>query len=231
MNIYALIPARGGSKRLPNKNIKVLGSKTLIELSISTAEESGCFNKIVVSSDSDEILSLASKANAVTHPRSENASKDSASIIEVVLETLNFIKSNGDETPDAIMILQPTSPFRTTESIIKAVDLFVSNSAKHSVVSVSPAKPHPLWTKTLDKQGNISSFISDFDETIQSQGLSDIYALNGLLYLFPVTDFLSSKSFYTTPTKGLIINSSIESLDIDTPDDWAIAEAVYNARI
>ena len=124
MNILAIIPARGGSKGIPHKNIQNLAGKPLIAYTIIAAKKSKLIDKIVVSTDDKKIAKI-SEACGIEVPflRPKNISKDNSSTIEVVKHTLEFLRTNQDYIPDMIIVLQPTSPLRTTRLIDNAIKI------------------------------------------------------------------------------------------------------------
>lgn len=224
MNLLIIIPARGGSKRVEKKNKKTLGGKPLIAWTIDQVV--GIENAtIVVSTDDKDILSIAQAYENITaFRRQAKHATDTSSIINVIEEVLDYF--DGKDTFDAIMLLQPTSPFRTRSAIDEAIKLFQKGCGE-SVVSVSPVRSHPYWCKEV-RDGIIHSFDERFDATVRSQDLPNVYQLNGLIYVSTIYNFRKRQSLYSEKTRALIIKSEEESLDIDTPFDWMMAEAIVN---
>ena len=151
MNVLAIIPARGGSKRIPYKNIQNLAGKPLIAHTIIAAKKSKVIDKIVVSTDDKKIAKI-SEAYGIEVPflRPKNISKDNSPTIEAVKHTLEFLRTNQDYIPDMIIILQPTSPLRTTRSIDNAIKI-LRKSKSSCVITVSKIKKHPssaFWLKS-----------------------------------------------------------------------------------
>jgi len=144
MRILALITARGGSKRLPGKNIKLLGGKPLIEWSIEVAKNIPAICDILVSNDSEDIAEVARNTGAlVPWLRPADLASDTASAVDVALHALNWYERENGKV-DGLMLLQPTSPFRTHETVSRGIILFHENSAC-PIIGVSPAKSHPMW--------------------------------------------------------------------------------------
>jgi len=221
-NILTIIPARGGSKRVAGKNKKVLLNKPLVAWSIeqAIALESMCS---IVSTDDADIADIARECGITSFMRSAEYATDISSVIDVVFEVLDFYESKKQHF-DAVLLLQPTSPFRTTESIKQAIALFEKGGGE-SVVSVSLGSAHPHWCKTVEN-GVLMSFSEGFDASVRSQDLPDVYQLNGSIYLSSVENLKRTQSFYSENTQALIIDSEEETLDIDTPFDWLVAEAI-----
>lgn len=230
MKIFAIIPARAGSKRLRGKNLKLLGDKPLIAWSIEAALQSGCLQRVIVSTEDPETADIARQFGAETpFLRSHELASDTAKVEDVVIEVLKKLEQNKTELPDAALLLQPTSPFRTVNTIQRAVELFKSSNGE-SVVSVSPASSHPNLCRYINEQGEMVKVLPDQPDIKRSQDLPPVYALNGMIYLVSVDHLKREKSFYTPGTKALIVEDPAESLDIDTSFDWFLAESILEKR-
>jgi len=228
--VLALIPARGGSKRIPGKNIRLLGSLPLIAHTIRCARAAGCFSRILVSTDDPTIAEVARvHGGNVPWLRSALNATDASTTIDTILEVIDHMEANGAPMPDALMLLQPTSPFRSVENIHRAVALYRETNGE-SVVSVSPATSHPWWCKRIADNGELLPFLSGIDDGLRSQDLPPAYTLNGSIYLCGITNLRARRSLYSAHTRALVIDSPEEALDIDTPFDWLIAEAICRSR-
>jgi CMP-N-acetylneuraminic acid synthetase len=227
-NCIAIIPARGGSKRLPGKNLRHLGGLPLIGWTIRVAKAAGVFSRIVVSTDdpatADAALALGAE---VPWLRSSENSSDTATSIQVVHEVLRRLLEDENYHPDAVMLLQPTSPFRSREMLREALRRYEA-SGNQSVVSVSPASPPPQWCFTVSDNGELYPWNKDAP-LLRSQDTPPVYCLNGSLYLGSATTLLGTSSFYSEHTQALVVDNEVQSLDIDTPFDFMVAEtAVAN---
>lgn len=228
MKILALITARSGSKRIPDKNIKKLCGRPLINWSIDVAKDVEDICDILVSTDSPIIAEIANKAGAlVPWLRPEDMAIDSASSVDVSLHALDWYQSEVGKV-DGLILLQPTSPFRTKETIKKSIELFFNNKMK-SVIGFSPVNDHPLWCYKLEKD-TMKPFIVDNQEHLQSQDLPPVYITNGSIYLITPDDLRKNKSFYKGDIVPYIIDNPMESLDIDTPWDWEVAEMICKKK-
>lgn len=228
MKVVALIPARAGSKRIAGKNTRPLAGIPLITWSIGGALEAGCFHRVIVSTEDETIADLARESGAeVPWIRPPHLATDTATAVEVARHVVSQLTGERDP-PDALMLLQPTSPFRTTASIRRAIEIF-QLSGGESVVSVSPAKTHPYWCKRVTLGGVLEPFLPAAP-ALQSQDLPPVYQLNGLIYLASVSRLMAGQGFYSDATRALIIGSPEEAIDIDTPLDWSLAEAVAAAK-
>jgi len=217
----ALIPARGGSKGLPGKNIKLLGGVPLIGWTIAAARQSGVFARIVVSTDDGDIARLAREYGAETpFMRPAALSGDSAgsdAVIAHALETLGITRH--------FALLQPTSPFRDGMHIRSAAALLKASEAK-IVLSVTDAKP-PSWLLAMDEAGALTS-ASTADPVERRQDGSGFALPNGAIYLTHSDAFARSGGLPRDGRVGLPMGV-IDSLDIDTAEDFALAEAVVAA--
>jgi CMP-N,N'-diacetyllegionaminic acid synthase len=222
MKILALIPARGGSKRLPGKNTRVLRGKPLIEWSIQAAQGIPDIVDIVVSTDDDGIGDIARKAGAsVPWLRPKALATDEASSVDVALHTLDYYE--GLHGPvDGLLLLQPTSPFRSRESVLRGLEMF-RRHAFRSVVGVSPASTHPLWCFRIDGV-SMKPFVERSQADLRAQVLPPAYALNGAFYLISPAKLRASRSFCNEDTVPLVMDTPMESVDIDTETDWQWAE-------
>jgi CMP-N,N'-diacetyllegionaminic acid synthase len=226
--ILGWIPARANSKGVPGKNQRTLGNKPLIVHAITSAQQAACLDRVMVSTDDPAIAQLAVAAGAeVPWMRPVELATDHSPVIESVMYDLRRLKAEGNYSPDGVMLLQATSPFRTTETIRAAGEIF-ANAAGESVISVSPAGEHPHWCKRLAEDGSIEPFFPDVTVATRRQDLTPAYILNGLVYVASVETIFSKHSFYSSRTRALVISSKRESLDIDTPFDWFVAEALWN---
>jgi CMP-N-acetylneuraminic acid synthetase len=221
VRILAVITARGGSKRVPGKNIRPLGGKPLIEWSIDAAKNNADISDILVSTDDPDIAEVARRAAAlVPWLRPAELSTDSAASVEVCLHALDWYES-ARGTVDGLMLLQPTSPFRSRKTVQRGIDLFRDNS-RRSVIAVSPALSHPLWC--LQVNGNsIRPFIGREDVPMRSQDLPPAYVMNGAFYLIRPDELRAGRSFRNDATLPLMIEEPAECIDIDTEWDWQIA--------
>lgn len=222
MKILAIIPARGGSKRLPGKNLKILGGKPLIFWTIKISQQFSEIVEVMVSTDSIEIRDKSLEYNAfVPWMRPSQLATDNSSTVDVVLHALDWYEKEKGLV-DGILLLQPTSPFRTGKLIQDGLDLF--SVGFESIVSVSPT-PFQLnlmyrieSDRLLPIELKLEKETTDFGPTIDS------YIPTGGLYLITPNKLRSAKSFITPETKALIVNSQLEALDIDTESDFNLAQ-------
>jgi CMP-N,N'-diacetyllegionaminic acid synthase len=224
MRILALIPARGGSKRLPGKNIRMLGGKPLIVWSIDVAKDIPEICDILVSTDDQAIAEVCKAAGAfVPWLRPVELATDTASSVDVALHALDWYEAEKG-TVDGLLLLQPTSPFRTQANIQRGIELF-SKHGHQPVLGVSPTHAHPMWSLKIEGD-YLVPFIQDHGMEIRSQELSPAYIVNGSFYLISPDQLRLSKSFLGRETIPLLIESKLEALDIDTEWDYKLAEMI-----
>ncbi|KGP63661.1 CMP-N-acetylneuraminic acid synthetase [Legionella norrlandica] len=227
MRVLAIIPARAGSKRLPGKNIKLLSGKPLIAHTIKAALQANCCDQIVVSTDSQEIADIAIQYGAsVPWLRPECLADDSANVVDAVIDLLDKYKKINVYF-DSVLLLQPTSPFRKPETISRAV--LMHKEIGHSVVSINKVNFKPSWYRTLDDQGNLC-LPNIFKTSEISEDSEPIFKLNGAIYIATAKQIMSNKSFYSDPTKALLMDSPSESIDVDTLMDWALVEKLIELK-
>jgi CMP-N,N'-diacetyllegionaminic acid synthase len=224
MRILVLIPARGGSKRLPGKNIKLLGGKPLINWSIEAILGISTVCNIIVSTDNSEIAEIARQAGAsVPWLRPTNLSTDTASTVDVALHTLDWYETNFEKV-DGLLLLQPTSPFRSRKLIELGIGLFLAPDFL-PVVGVTPVKDQNTWAIAKDEK-YIGPFLHEDRLNSTTSNLLPAYLINGSFYLISPTDLRKNRSFINSKTIPLIVKSPFESLDIDTDLDFKVAEFI-----
>jgi CMP-N,N'-diacetyllegionaminic acid synthase len=223
MKILALIPARGGSKRLPGKNIRELGGRPLINWSIEIAKAISEVSEVIVSTDDPAIASVAQAAGIeVPWLRPASLAKDDSTSVDVALHALKRYEEN-DTKFDGILLLQPTSPFRTVEMIKEGMELF-RNSSMKSVVGVSKLDKPIEWSFKLEN-GYLKPVFGWESLGLSSQELTSTYIVNGSFYLVDPNILIESKSFIQSFTLPLEVKNVMSQLDIDTLEDFNLAES------
>ena len=222
MKTLFLIPARGGSKGVPHKNIKPLGGKPLIYYTIDTARNLSEDVDICVSTDDDQIIKVVKEYGLnVPFKRPDFLATDHASSEDVIKHALDFYKTNSVNY-DVIVLLQPTSPFRDTDDIKKCIEKYKSGQYD-MIVSVKLATTNPYYNCFEDDgHGFLKRTISNFS-FYRRQDAPDVYEYSGAVYV------INSKSVLQRAMKdftkvGFCVMDEIHSFDIDTPFDWKMAE-------
>ena len=216
----AIIPARGGSKRLPRKNILDLNGKPLITWSIEAGRQSQYIDDVVVTSDDDEILSIAQQYAAYTIKRPEHLASDTATTFDAIAHAIENSKQY-----DYIVLLQPTSPLRDAKHIDEAIELLESKNAD-AVVSVCEMDHSPLWSNTLPKDASMAGFLNEELLNKRSQDLEIFYRLNGAIYICKTQTLLQQKSFFIKENIFAYVMDRNSSVDIDEAIDFKIADVL-----
>lgn len=224
----AIIPARSGSKGLPDKNIKPLLGKPLMAYTIEAAVESGLFHTVHLSTDSAQYAETGRRYGAeAPFLRSQRNSGDAASSWDVVLEVLEEYERRG-KTFDTVTMLQPTSPLRTAEDVWGAYEVMREKRA-FTVVSVCEAEHPPIWSNILPDSGCMDGFLSRAASK-QRQASPKYFRINGAVYLLNVEHFKARKHISYDAGCFAYIMPQERSVDVDGPLDLLIAEALLRAR-
>lgn len=226
--ILAIIPARGGSKGLPGKNIRETAGKPLIAWSIEAARQSCFVDEVIVSTDCEKTAQIAKLwGGHVPFLRPPELATDTAKGMDVILHALSWRQALSPPI-DLILVLQPTSPLRTAEDIDQAIALFFTKNAK-VVVSVCPVDHHPWWSNTLPEDGNMGDFLRPEVINTNRQELPPFYRLNGAIYLADAPFLHETQSFMTSETYAYVMPLEC-SVDIDTLLDFRLAELLLRER-
>ena len=224
-SFLAIIPARGGSKRLPRKNVLDLAGKPLITWTLEAARNSKYIDKIIVSSDDTEILQIADDLRLDTVKRPEELASDSATTVSVIEHVLQQNLGKFD----FIVLLQPTSPLRNADHIDEAIELIAQKNAD-AIISVCETEHSPLWTNTLPEDGSMNFFLSGEVKNIRSQDLPQYFRLNGAIYIISV-DVLNKSHTLLVDENSFAYKMTIsDSVDVDTQLDFNIAEIQLNTN-
>ena len=223
--VLAIIPARGGSKGLPGKNIRTLGVKPLIAWTIESALDNKLIDMTVVSTDCPKIAAVSRTFGAeVPFIRPDRLSTDQAETADVVLHALNSI----NEHFDVIVLLQPTSPFRKSSHIEGALEIY-ENSKAYSMVSICESQKSPFWMFSLQDDGGLEPIIKDKAQFSRRQELPKTYSLNGAIYVVDVEFFLRNKEFIFEDSKYYLMDYK-SSVDIDSLMDFKIAQIFLDEK-
>lgn len=224
MKAVAIITARGGSKRMPRKNIRPFLGKPIIAYSIEAALSSGIFDEVMVSTDDEEIAQVARAAGAnVPFMRSAANADDFSTTADVLKEVLDTYAAN-EKTFDYACCCYPTAPFITASKLKDAYKMLQEREA--DVVMPVAKYSVPIWWALRNDNDKLSLHWPE-KSLIRSQDLETAFYDSGQFYFFEVAPFLSSKSLYTENTLGLEV-SEIEVQDIDNEVDWQLAEMKYS---
>lgn len=223
--MIAIIPARGGSKGLPRKNIRDLCGKPLIAYTIEAALNSKYISEVIISTDDKEIAEISKKYNAkVPFLRPQELAGDNSKAIDAYLFTVDKLKQDFDMEIEDFMVLLPTSPLRDAVEIDKAVELFYSKKA-HTVISVVESEHPPTWYKTISAEGKLNDFFTGADNSLNRQEAVKTYLPNGAIYIFNLEALKQNGNYYNDDTYAYIM-AKHKSVDIDTLFDFRIAEFI-----
>ncbi|AJI46690.1 acylneuraminate cytidylyltransferase family protein [Francisella philomiragia] len=221
----AIIPARGGSKRLPRKNILPLMDKPLIAWTIEAAKKSKYINKIVVTSDDDEILNISKANGAEIIKRPDELATDTATSFDAIAHSIKSL-----EKYDYVVLLQPTSPLRDQEDIDDAIELLLDKSA-NAIISVCEVDHSPEWCNTLPENTDMSNFLPKSISNKRSQDLSTYYRINGAIYICDSNMLLDNKGFFLSENIYAYIMPRKKSIDIDEQIDFEFAKVLIESKL
>ncbi|NAS29828.1 NTP transferase domain-containing protein [Flavobacteriaceae bacterium R38] len=226
MRILGIIPARGGSKGIPNKNLKLLNDKPLLQYTIEAANKAKYLDELILSSEDENIISIAKELGVkVPFIRPPHLATDTAGSLEVVQHAIHFYQQKK-ETYDAICLLQATVPFRTSADIDRALEMFIKKKPD-ALISVEkiPHQYNPHWAFKADNENNL--VIATGDEKIikRRQELPEAYVRDGAIYITRTEVIMDQNSFLGNKTAYIELNNP-NSINIDTPEDWERAEEI-----
>lgn len=217
--ILALIPARGGSKGIKDKNIIDLGGKPLISYSIACGLQSKYIDAVVVTTDSENIAEVSRQYGArVPFMRPAELALDTSSTMEAVLHAVETLKEMG-ESYDAFVLLQPTQPLRTSEDVDRAIEVYFENGEK-DLISVSPVTEHPILMRTIGEDGKLHPLLQA--ATIRRQDMPPYYRLDGCIYINNIERLDENTNFAANPIP--FIMGKEHAVDIDELVDLHLAK-------
>ncbi len=228
MRVLGLITARGGSRGIPGKNLKPLAGRPLIAHTIEAARAS-LLECLLVSTDHDGIARTSLELGAeVPFRRPADLARDDSSPLDAVIHAIQWMQDHEGRSFDYVMLLQPTSPFRTSRDIDSVIDL-----ARHhpvdAVVSVCPTPHHPYLARRINDDGILEPFFDSARANMRRQEMGPAYVLNGAIYLNSTDSLLNERTFFPERTLAYVMPPE-RSLDIDTPWDFFLAELIGSAQ-
>lgn len=224
MKILALIPARGGSKRLPGKNTRLLGGKPLIVWSIDIIKDIPEICDTLISTDDIDISEVCQESGVLLPwLRPAELATDTASSVDAAIHALDWYETEKGAV-DGLLLLQPTSPFRSRDTICKGIQLFLKYGLE-TVLGVSPTHAHPMWAMKMEGD-YLVPLMQENGLGVRSQELPAAYAVNGSFYMISPAKLRADRSFVGEKSIPLFIESPQEALDIDTLWDFKLAESM-----
>jgi CMP-N,N'-diacetyllegionaminic acid synthase len=226
-SILAIIPARGGSRGIPRKNVRLLCGKPLIAYTIEAALSSKLIDRVVVSTEDEKIADVSKKYGAEIISRPQELAQDDTPSLPVYQHTIRYLEKTEGYRPEIIVILQPTSPLRIVEDIDRIIEVFLE--AKYdSIVSVCEVEYPPHWMYTLE--GNrLKPVIKDGENVIRRQDAPKVYRLNGAMYVTTRDIIMKENRVLGRDTKAYIMPLE-RSIDINTEPDFKLAELLMKGR-
>ncbi len=225
--ILAMVPARSGSKGLTGKNLKILGDKPLVAWPVKAALNSQYIDKVIVSTDSEEIADVASACGAeVPFIRPASLAGDNSTTFSVIRHLVDYYEKNH-ETFDYFILLEPTSPLTTSDDIDKAImKLEEHRNVADSIVGVSKLESfHPQFCVEITSEGFIDQYMGDLGSSTRRQDLKDLYFREGSLYLSKTKALIDNKGFYHKRTIPYIV-PKWKSFEVDDIVDFICVEAI-----
>lgn len=225
--VLGLIPAKGSSTRFPRKNVALLGGKTLVEWTAAAARDSGVLDRLILSSEDEAVIAAARQAGIeAPFRRPEHLARDPAGIVDVALHALGELEATG-AIFDTLIILPPTSPFRTPDDIRAAYQLFL-NGERAFVMSVCEFSHTPFAAMKIADDGTLQAHFPEYLGR-KSQEMPKAYRPNGAVHVLDVPRFRAARSYFAPPLIPYFMPAE-RSVDVDHPHDLEIAELMLVAR-
>jgi len=235
-DVLAVIPARGGSKGLPGKNILPLNGKPLLVYTAESALNAKTINRVILSTDSPEIAQIGEGIGLeIPFLRPDHLAADASHPVSVIAHLLSFLEEHDGYDPDIVVTLQPTSPLRSSENIDQTVDRLREDSTMDSVITVQQVVLPPFWMLRIDGL-SLKPFINDgVDYSLKRrQELDSIYKPNGAVYATRthlIRDHGRLFSAFSGGNTGFVLMDQLTSLEIDTETDFMIVEAFLRGQL
>jgi CMP-N-acetylneuraminic acid synthetase len=227
MNVLGVITARGGSKRIPKKNIKELLGKPLIYYTIKAALDSKLLTKVILSSDDDEIIGIGKDMGVeVPFKRPRELAEDTTPTIEVLIHAVNYVEKNQGFYPDIIVVFEPTSPLRTMEDIDKALEKHITTDSDSVVSVVKTDHWHPIRAKKIENDV-LYGYCIEEKEGVRRQDLPPAYFRDGAFYSVKRDVLMNEHKLYGKVTRPYIMPPE-RSIDINSELDFKLAEILMN---
>jgi N-acylneuraminate cytidylyltransferase/CMP-N,N'-diacetyllegionaminic acid synthase len=223
--IVAIVPARGGSKGIPGKNLVELGGRSLLEWTIDAANRSGVIDRVIVSTESEEIFAVARAAGAeVPFLRPVELARDDVHAVHVVFHVLDWLREHERVEPKGIMMLLPTSPLRCPEDIVGAVNLYQSRNAT-AVISVVDLGKYMTNLRYL-RGDELAVVAPEENKNAQRQGLEKLYGVNGSIFIARTASLRSAGTFHVDGALGYVMDM-LNSIDVNSNDDLELARRIF----
>lgn len=222
--ILAIIPARAGSKRIPNKNIIELNGKPMIYYSINAAKNSKYITRIIVSTDGEEIARISRAFNVEVIIRPLELATDTAKTLHVLQHVVNYLKEKENYYPDFIVLLQPDSPLKTSNDIDKVIEKILTGNYD-STVSVGENLHSPEWL-LVEEQDEAKFYFGEIPVNIRKQDIKKTYFIDGLVYVVKTDQLMKNEHYVLGGKIGMVVLNKSHSFEIDTYEDLEIVKSL-----
>ncbi|WP_320667169.1 acylneuraminate cytidylyltransferase family protein [Prochlorococcus sp. MIT 1307] len=226
LNILAVVPARGGSKGIPGKNLRKIGGLPLVDHTIKFAKQLSNVDGVILTSDSSSILQRGEKYNIFTVNRPKELASDESLVIESIKHAVAIYDQRNQVTTDSVILLQPTYPFRLRDDVEKAISKHVEGDSI-PVISIKPMKENPCECIVLDTKDNWSYLVSPPQNANRQNYPSCYYFITGNFYISSMQSLNSYNSFMT-PNSSFFRTKERIAIDIDLPEDFILAENIFS---
>jgi N-acylneuraminate cytidylyltransferase/CMP-N,N'-diacetyllegionaminic acid synthase len=234
MEVLGIIPARGGSKRVPGKNIRPLAGKPLIAYTIEASLSAGSINRLIVSTDDNEIANISKQHGAeVPFLRPSELADDATPDQPVFVHTLQWLKDNDNYEPDAIVHLRPTTPLKSPQTIDNVVQKMIDTNADVvRTMTLVEGVHHPYWMYSISDEGRAVPFVKDIEVSkyYQRQLLPEVYRINGVVDAIK-THVVLEGNVLDSQNMAVVTVSGPEAIDIDTESDFMMCEYLLKSGI
>ena len=231
MNILAIIPARGGSKEIPRKNLIKIGGKSLVELAVNSSIESKLISRTILSSDDNEIINEGKRCGCeVPFKRPDDLGTDTSSTFDVIRHAYNWLNNNENWNADILVILQPTTPFRKGHHIDNTIKLLL-DSKSDAAITIREPDYSPYWMMKKNSDNKIINIIDKGNKYKRRQDTPKVYQPAGMVYAFKqnLLDDINT-IFPYKDTRGYQVSKE-DSINIDSHIDYELAKMIYNNRL
>ncbi len=226
-NVLGIIPARGGSKGVPNKNLMKVGNYSLVERALFTALGSPVLDKILLSSDSQEIIDLVNEyGDFAPFVRPQELAGDTIKSLPVMTHALEWAEKHDKKRYDYIVLLEPPCPFRLSRHIEDALKIVVENNATSVMSMVKVGDYHPIRMKKIDASGVVIPFSDEEPEGLRRQDQENVFIRNGAVYIYKREEILKGNLWGDRPF-ALLMDRDLYGINIDEPQDLLLAKAFY----
>ena len=227
--VLAVIPARGGSKRLPDKNLRSIQGRPLVIKALDVAADSKFIDRGVLSTDDHRVVALAREygySDVLMRP--DSLADDQATMTSVLMHVVGALRDQGEEY-GYLVLLQPTSPLREARHVDQGFFEILEKSAT-GLLSVCPSEKPKEWLGSIGVEGSLDDFIQETNLEAQSQDLKPSYQINGAIYIVPVEKFLEYQSLFLPEGMVALVMDRSESIDIDYDHDFQLAEWLLQSQ-